>query len=88
MASGRNQRKAVHHGANVYSTHAEIDAVMRLNPELLTKAKIYVARLGAMGQITNSRPCPRCEVALRAMGVKTVYYSIEGLNHWGQLDLR
>ncbi len=44
------------------------------NPKNLN---IMVIRIGRNGQLTNARPCYRCTLMLKALGINKVYYSIE-----------
>jgi tRNA(Arg) A34 adenosine deaminase TadA len=64
------------------SAHAE----SRLCRKLDYGATVYVARITKTGDIALSKPCPRCEGALRAHGVKKVYYTIGNTEH-GVMDL-
>lgn len=53
--------------------HAEVAAVRKVsNPR---NAVVYVARLARDGAPASSRPCPRCEAFLRAVGVKRVVHT-------------
>ena len=56
------------------SVHAEINAIRRVNPEVLSGATVYVARVGSSGAVL-SRPCGRCEEALIKAGVRKVIYT-------------
>jgi deoxycytidylate deaminase len=87
VAAGVNGYKPTIHRASKFSTHAEIACVSRVEPEKLDRARLYVARVNKAGQIVNSRPCARCELYLRSLGLGRVYYSIDGLFHWGELKL-
>ena len=65
------------------STHAEVAA---LNEASTTEgADLYVARVTGH-KLALSRPCKKCEMAIRAAGIKRVYYSIAN-NEWAELIL-
>ena len=36
-----------------------------------------VIRINAKGQLTNARPCYRCTLMLKAIGINKVYYSVD-----------
>ena len=44
------------------------------NPKNLN---ILVIRINSNGKLTNARPCYRCTLMLKALGINKVYYSIE-----------
>ncbi len=55
--------------------HAEIAALVRAKREVHT---LIIARiLHGNGNIATSKPCPVCEAAIKAAGVKKVYYTNE-----------
>lgn len=60
------------------STHAELDAICKARTKCdISGSKIYVARIRkADGEVAMARPCPICETALSAYGVKRAYYTI------------
>jgi len=68
------------------STHAELDAILAVRSKIdLSGSKIYVARLRkhkGMEPIGMARPCPICERALFAYGIKRAYYTIDA-NYYG-----
>lgn len=55
------------------TTHAEIDALSRAKNA--KGSTVYIARVGKHGAEMFSRPCPRCEQALVAAGVKRIIYT-------------
>lgn len=60
--------------------HAELGCVLGIAREKTQGAVVYVVRIGRMGDMKNSKPCPMCEQILRHVGVKKVIYSIND-NH-------
>lgn len=60
------------------STHAELDAICKARTKCdISGSKIYVARVRkADGEVAMARPCPICETALAAYGIKRAYYTI------------
>lgn len=60
------------------SIHAEVAALKACRKVDLTGATIYVARINKTGKPMMSKPCKRCEKALRERGVKKVYYTVNG----------
>lgn len=59
-------------------THAEVDAVASANIEDLNGATAYLYRENKAGDNAISKPCPYCEMLLKRVGIKTVYYTVEG----------
>ena len=59
--------------------HSEIMALSKIKYLDIdfSKVHIYVYRELRDGQIANSRPCPACMAAIRAMGIKYIHYSTE-----------
>ena len=63
--------------------HAEA----RLSRMLTPGSTVWVARvLRQTGQWAMARPCPGCQIRLKAVGVKRVVYTI-GHNEWGPVSL-
>ena len=44
----------------------------------LRKLDIFVIRISANGELVNARPCYNCLDMMRAVGIRRVYYSIDG----------
>jgi len=62
------------------SFHAE-EVAIRDAGENLKGAKIYVARVNKHGHDRDSRPCPRCFLLIKSVGIKKIVYtSEEGIN--------
>ena len=61
------------------SVHAEEHALRRADPRMLNGASLYVVRKMCDGNLTNSKPCKRCESiilsCMKKYGLKNVYYS-------------
>ena len=62
--------------ATTNSTHAEI-AALRDYGSSMKNGTIYVARLGKSGIPRMSKPCKKCQKALRDAGVKKVVYTVD-----------
>lgn len=60
-----------------YSVHAEIAALRAWGGSNLKNATMYVARIGRYGEPMMSKPCAKCQEALKAAGVKKVVYTID-----------
>lgn len=64
--------------------HSEIRTLLRSKK---SGDVIYVARVSKSGHsLRKAEPCEMCKLALKDMGVKTVFYSIDNHN-WGRLNL-
>lgn len=59
------------------SIHAEVAALNSAKKMDLTGATIYVARTNRTGKPLMSKPCPRCQEAIKEAGIKKVYYTID-----------
>ena len=58
--------------------HAEIMALIRLLPQHRHKAdSITVYRFNLDGTPANAKPCPICMSAIKAAGIKKIYYTTE-----------
>lgn len=62
----------------------EIHCEVRLSKKLDVGATVYLARMTADGNMANSRPCDNCLRALKARGVKKIFYTINN-NEYGVL---
>ena len=56
------------------SRHAEIEAIRDANWNV-KGAILYVARVNVHGQDRNSKPCTRCEIAIKQSKIKKVIYT-------------
>ena len=59
----------------LYSIHAEIHCLAKARHLDLENATCYVATLTRVDHLTMGKPCLTCAVALRAAGIKTVYFT-------------
>lgn len=59
--------------------HAELDAMLGISREVLSGADVYVYRETKDGSQALAKPCAYCEAALKEVGIKNVYYTID----WG-----
>lgn len=57
----------------------------RLSTKLDVGSIVYLVRIRRDGLLGNSKPCHNCQKALRTVGVKRVYYSIQN-NEYGVMD--
>jgi tRNA(Arg) A34 adenosine deaminase TadA len=74
----RNSAKNSEFGTATY--HAEHNCLRGVPYRFLSKATLYVARLGKMGEALPSRPCSKCRILLADMGVpEVVYRNSEGI---------
>lgn len=64
--------------------HAETRLVRKMTPG----STVWVARVTRRdGKWAMAKPCPGCEIRLRAAGVMRVVYTISP-NEWGVLDMK
>lgn len=57
------------------SIHAEHNAIKSCKKDL-KGCSIYIARLASYGP-AMSKPCPRCQILLKNVGIKRVFYTNE-----------
>lgn len=84
VAKGHNHMRCTME--NVFSVHAEVEAVNKLRQVMKTKSKdfvnkctLYVVRIGKNSDnmsLKMSQPCERCAQAIRSIGIPTVVYSV------------
>ena len=60
--------------------HAELGCILGLDRSVTRGADVYVVRVGRSGNLLLSKPCDMCEAALRHVGVRRVYYSLNDGN--------
>tara|TARA_B100000287_G_scaffold13730_1_gene13869 strand:+ start:2222 stop:2662 length:441 start_codon:yes stop_codon:yes gene_type:complete len=61
-----------------YATiHAELGCILGLSRAVTTGADVYVCRVNKKGEFRNSKPCSMCHEALKHVGVKRVYYTVD-----------
>ena len=61
--------------------HAEISAILGLPRSATEGADLYVVRINNNCQWRMSKPCPMCEEALRFVGVRRVFYTVDGKHY-------
>lgn len=54
--------------------HAEVAAIIKCK-DLKKAHKIFVSRCGAKGEYMLAKPCPVCESAIRATGIKIIEHT-------------
>lgn len=59
------------------AVHAEIAALRSCGRTPVKGGTLYVARIGAAGDIRMSKPCKNCQKAIAEAGIKKVVYTIE-----------
>jgi deoxycytidylate deaminase len=59
------------------TVHAEMDSLGKLERENIKGTILYVARVRKDGSFGCSKPCSRCQKALKALGVRKIVYSTE-----------
>ncbi len=76
VAIGYNRKSyGCRHG--IRSFHAEHDALMKVHPEIdLKDCVMYVSRFNRHGVPRLSKPCTACEKRIKAVGIKTVFYTV------------
>lgn len=62
-----------------WSVHAEAAAIRACKGADLRNATIYVARINNSGKPMMSKPCLKCEKAIREAGIKKVVYTIDSI---------
>ena len=63
--------------------HAEIEAINNTPASSRNGSVVYVCRINKKGELMMSKPCHACEVVLRKLGVKRVWYSeLGGWKRW------
>ena len=58
--------------------HAELSAILNVPRSQTENADLYVVRVGARSDLRNSKPCVMCQAALKFVGVKRVFYTVDG----------
>ena len=61
--------------------HAEISAILGLPRSATQGADAYVVRINNDCDWRMSKPCPMCEQALRFVGIKRVFYTVDGSHY-------
>jgi tRNA(Arg) A34 adenosine deaminase TadA len=66
--------KKVGHKAKIY-LHAEIAAILKAGDKLINS--IVIRRLNKEGKLCLAKPCPICQEAIKAFGIKLIFYSCD-----------
>jgi tRNA(Arg) A34 adenosine deaminase TadA len=62
---------------HVNSLHAELGAILNVPASLTIGSSVFVVRTNGLGQLRLSYPCDMCLGAMKFVGVKKVYFSID-----------
>ena len=62
--------------SGIATLHAELGAILGIERSITEGASLYVARIGKTGFFRLSRPCGMCYAAMRHVGIKKVYWTI------------
>src|SRR3990167_2701416 len=57
-----------------FSTHAEFSALLGIEAYKIRGASIYVVRSTITMPWATSKPCNECEIFMRKMGIRRIYY--------------
>lgn len=88
LGVGKNSINRSNHLTHKYfdkypTIHAEMNCLVRLDPEDIRGSVVYVWRQKRTGEPGMAKPCKRCAIALRDMGVKRVVYTTDdGFDIW------
>lgn len=74
ISIGNNKRKKSRFGCYEFTTHAEIDAILKSDINDLRGYNLLVVRIGNT-KLCNSAPCNNCLNIINKVGIKNVYYS-------------
>jgi tRNA(Arg) A34 adenosine deaminase TadA len=72
----RKGGKVIALAANRNTCHAEIAAMRKCKPGTLRNSECISLRFSLTMRLSSAKPCPECEAALRAAGVKRCLYSV------------
>lgn len=76
---GFNQLKTHSKSPHPYSSmHAELSAILNSDKDKLMGAKAYIFRAKRDGSPALAKPCVYCRDLLKSVGIKEVFYSING----------
>jgi deoxycytidylate deaminase len=89
VAEGYNNMRSVNM-ENIFSVHAEMDAINKLrqvmrtkSKDFITKCKLYVVRIGTESMdypLKLSAPCAHCSKIIRDVGIPRVCYSLNEID--------
>ena len=66
--------------------HAELSVILGMDRNVTSGGDVYVVRINNQGDFMLSKPCSMCEAAMRKVGIKKAYYSIDN-NTYGVMRL-
>lgn len=83
LSKGYNKKYDGFKMNDMYSIHAEVHALSKLNipkfGKIIDECTMYVIRIGGSKNdgylFKNSKPCPHCETYIKKFGIKKVFYS-------------
>lgn len=90
LGRGYNHPRTAYKGPKGYqrSMHAEVCALNRSIIKPRKTVDVYVVRINNVGTLMESRPCPKCILFLKSVGIRKVYYSgADGCIHVEQVKL-
>jgi len=65
-----------HRGCGYATQHAELGCILGVDRSLTQGATVYVARIGKLGDLRYSKPCPMCQSAMTHVGIREVIYTV------------
>lgn len=71
----RNQHPTMEIDKRDYTRHAEINAIMHIDKEVLQGSTIYIARINKRGEALCSAPCRNCLIAIESAGIKRIVHT-------------
>lgn len=66
--------------AGIATLHAELGCILGIDRSITEGARVYVCRVGKNGDFRLSKPCPMCTAAMKYVGIKRVYWTIDNNN--------
>lgn len=81
----RNSAKFKHiatkYGFNIWSLHAEMDAILDAGPDAVG-ATLFVTGFKTNGNAIDCKPCKNCQVLIKEYGIKHVFFTTKkGINY-------
>lgn len=73
----KNHPNNVNDPATQAAVHAEIAALKACGNTSVAGGTIYVARINKKGSPLMSKPCQRCQEAIKNAGIKKIVYTID-----------
>lgn len=74
ISVGNNKLRKSKYGVYEFTTHAEIDAIVKTLVDDLRNYNLLVVRIGKT-KMCNSKPCVNCLKIINKVGIKNIYYS-------------